>query len=660
MGKSVLDIVIKLSKQGGADRETITSLAQIKTGLMQAGAVAGTFVAAYYAVDKVLDATVGTMITYVQKVRDTQRATQLSAEESSRLIAVTDDLGVSYENLQKAIKSSADTTDFSIEGLAKTSQAYLEITSAQERAKFAQQQYGKAWVDMVGVLEQGPDAIREMSAAVDAAHLFDEEDIRRAEEYRMQLDQLGDSWEGFKMSMGSAILPGLVDFLQTVNAEIAEEGGNLFQAEKGWRMLLGPIGAVWNAIDLFTNKTKEAAEQSVVLEESFSAVTTLGDSYLSMAMNLTEKQKDFSATMTELNAKRAEEVRVLNQLIALGPANSEQIDIQKGKIADLDGQIASATGNMEEFGKRFVLSMLQSSGASMEMQIAYAQAAGLIDSNSAAIMENIADVNRQYEEGTMDVHAMQMQVGFLIGQMARLDGMSVTGTVNIVVNGSVPSLGGGAWRQGSDGGARNNAAARAGGARGRAEGGSLSDFTVVGEKGFEAIVRGPNGQYTVIPHDASKWLLEAGLLPKGATKFLALGGGLSGGNSKPNTLGSKSAASTKKSSAGYNKPSGPSSATSSMFTIGGGGGNGDASSEQMSLATDQAQATKEAAQAAAQVAAVSSDNSMQAANQTAQVVSTIARGNEDVRNELQYLNSQMRELRSELPDTLAAAVQTEI
>lgn len=64
MSKSVLDIVIKLSKQGGADKETVTGLVQVKKAMTDAVAVAGTLVAAGYAIKKGFDATVGTMVAY--------------------------------------------------------------------------------------------------------------------------------------------------------------------------------------------------------------------------------------------------------------------------------------------------------------------------------------------------------------------------------------------------------------------------------------------------------------------------------------------------------------------------------------------------------------------------------------------------------------------
>ena len=206
MAKSVLDILIKLSKQGNADKETITGLVKLKSSFMDASAVAGSLVAAGYAVKKVFDETVGTMVEYADQVRTTSRATQLSSEESSKLIQMTDDLGVSYEGLEKAIKSSSDTTDFSIAGLMKTSEEYLQITDAQERAKFAQKEYGKAWIEMVGVLEKGPAAIQAASDAFSSNLILTDEAVRQAREYEIALDNVSDNWAGLTVRAVSEAL----------------------------------------------------------------------------------------------------------------------------------------------------------------------------------------------------------------------------------------------------------------------------------------------------------------------------------------------------------------------------------------------------------------------------------------------------------------------
>lgn len=258
MAKSVLDIIITLKKQGGADKETIKGLVQLKTSITQTAAVAGSLVAAGYAIKTAFDATVGSTVKLADEVRGIQQVSRLSAEESSRLVQITDDFKISQEELLKVMQKNGDQYDYSVAGLAKMSDEYNALTDANQKADYMQERFGKNWGNFVELMEQGGDRIRAAGDDINQALIFDQAALDSAREYQKQLDELEDSWLAVRVAAGQAILPETVTFLQDVNAEIEEENGQLFQAEKGWRMLLGPIGAVWNAIDLFTNSNDTA------------------------------------------------------------------------------------------------------------------------------------------------------------------------------------------------------------------------------------------------------------------------------------------------------------------------------------------------------------------------------------------------------------------
>ena len=224
---SILDITIRLLKQGDGDKATIKALAQMKQGWGQAMGIMAAVAGVGYTLNQVYQQTGQVFMDYAANVLQTARATGLSAQESSKLIQVTDDLGVSYETLAKAIKSSADSTDFSIEGLAQASAAYLALTDSQARAKFAQDQYGKSWVDMVAVLEKGPDAIRAMSSSVNQNLILTERSISDYEKWRIELDDFGDSVEGLKVQIGGELVSGLNDAITSLR----EFGGAMQEAE---------------------------------------------------------------------------------------------------------------------------------------------------------------------------------------------------------------------------------------------------------------------------------------------------------------------------------------------------------------------------------------------------------------------------------------------
>jgi hypothetical protein len=205
--QSILDIVIKTIKQGTGDKEVVKGLTNVKTNI---NATVGAFAAlagGAYAVDKLLDATSGVYLKYGQNVREVKLALGLTSEETSRVIALTDDLGISIEDLTSTIKKNADNTNFSIDGLARNSEAYLALADAEDRAAFAKKNYGKQWLEFSKLLEKGPEQVRAMAAAVDEGHIFDDEDLAQIEAYRIAQDKLRDSGESLAMSIGSTLVP---------------------------------------------------------------------------------------------------------------------------------------------------------------------------------------------------------------------------------------------------------------------------------------------------------------------------------------------------------------------------------------------------------------------------------------------------------------------
>jgi hypothetical protein len=77
----------------------------------------------------------------------------------------------------------------------------------------------------------------------------------------------------------------------------------------------------------------------------------------------------------------------------------------------------------------------------------------------------------------------------------------------------------------------------------------------------------------------------------------------------------------------------------------------------VAAAQQQAEAANEAVKAAANVASVSSESSLRQATQSTQIINTIARGNEDLVDIMISVDRQIRDLRSEMPDALKAAIQ---
>ena len=145
----------------------------------------------------------------------------------------------------------------------------------------------------------------------------------------------------------------------------------------------------------------------------------------------------------------------------------------------------------------------------------------------------------------------------------------------------------------------------------------------------------------VIPHEASKWMVAAGMW---SGRKLGKGDPL-----PPSKLATGVRGKLGVSGAGNMRirlhrvgEVGP----IALGAIAAGGGMGSAAP--VAAAQQQAEAANEAVKAAA---------AQQQATQSTQIINTIARGNEDLVDIMISVDRQIRDLRSEMPDALKAAIQ---
>ena len=157
---------------------------------------------------------------YGEQVGDVSRKLGITAEESSKLIQVADDLEVDYSVLTQAMKEGLkDGIIPSIDGLADLATEYQSLTNPADRAAFATEKFGRAGLEMQKILETAPEKLKEMGEAVELSGLLmDEQGVKAAKEYRLAVDSLGDSWSG----LVARVMPGVVKGLTGVNNAITD------------------------------------------------------------------------------------------------------------------------------------------------------------------------------------------------------------------------------------------------------------------------------------------------------------------------------------------------------------------------------------------------------------------------------------------------------
>lgn len=158
---------------------------------------------------------------YAVQVENMVRLTGASAEDSSRMIQVSDDMRLSYDDLSTALKIYSKTqadaggsTKISTDTLANLSDQYLSLAPGVDRANFLLENFGKSGLAMGKLMEQGGDGIRKMASEVDGSLIMTQQGIDAAREYEVAMDNWNDALDGVKMELAQAFLPVLRDLTQ--------------------------------------------------------------------------------------------------------------------------------------------------------------------------------------------------------------------------------------------------------------------------------------------------------------------------------------------------------------------------------------------------------------------------------------------------------------
>ena len=211
------DILVKVKYSQEGEEKIAQSTNKIEQGFskLQAGIV--TFQAALMIADRALqavggalDATVGKYERYSRQVMLLSQNLGLSSEETSRLIQVSDDYGISIDAVTSALQMMVRRgTAPSIEALAQIADQYVAIEDPIKRAALMTELLGRNWTTLTPLLQGGGDAIRANSAAIADDLIITQADIKATEELRIAKDELNDKVEGLSLRIGKVFAPAV-------------------------------------------------------------------------------------------------------------------------------------------------------------------------------------------------------------------------------------------------------------------------------------------------------------------------------------------------------------------------------------------------------------------------------------------------------------------
>lgn len=291
VGSTGDDLVATATKGGFLDKQLKNlGLTGVSTGnLVAAGAAAGGAALVAFGRDAI-----NTSLNYMSTTRDLQRVTGATAETSSRLVAVFDDLEISQEAAAKGFfklsreigsgRSQLDqfgvaTTDSKgrtrdLEKiLLDVADAYVNTEDKGRRAALVQTAFGRGGQELLPILEKGRAGIEKLFADVPEGQIFSQKQLDQARAYELALDNLNDAVDELKIAAAQGLIPVITE----VANSLAETIRVANQATSAFGGIGGAFHFVWEnfspidqsldllsaGVNLFSGNFSKAADSAL-------------------------------------------------------------------------------------------------------------------------------------------------------------------------------------------------------------------------------------------------------------------------------------------------------------------------------------------------------------------------------------------------------------
>ena len=323
------DAVMAMRQASGAATGLDDSVGASATKMSKLGAVAGAAGSAIQqnigmiattAVAAMTAAAVASIREFTQladKVRDFSRVSGLSAGQSSRLVAIFDDLKISQEaanngflRLNRGISSgTVNLQEYGAEAvrnrdgnlniyktLLSVADAYTSTSDSGRRAQLVQEAFGRGGAALIPILEQGREGIERLYGQVPEGQLLKNEDLIRAREFELALDDLNDSVMELKVGLGRELAPAVTG-VASAAAGLIRAGGDAKSTLDSW----GAGGTVLNGV-----LRGLAATVTLGASEVYLQVKAFGESQQSLD-RLTSAQKAYGEALASLKKLQDED-----------------------------------------------------------------------------------------------------------------------------------------------------------------------------------------------------------------------------------------------------------------------------------------------------------------------------------------------------------------
>jgi hypothetical protein len=196
-------------------------------------------------------------------------ATGLAVEDASRYIEAAGDIGIPVDavegaigRLNKTIGADPDKVrdlgvdlvylrDGSLdvnETFKNTIQRIKDIKDPAEKAKVAAQLLGKGWQSMSELIEMGAKGLDTALKNVGDAQVIDQDELRKAKEFRDTMDDFGDKAKALAINLGEFLVPIISDIVELIDKTVTGLGDMYGWLQKQWNQTY--FATVWDEINI--------------------------------------------------------------------------------------------------------------------------------------------------------------------------------------------------------------------------------------------------------------------------------------------------------------------------------------------------------------------------------------------------------------------------
>lgn len=471
---------------------------------------------------------------YAGAVRDVALASGTTAEEASRLLQVLDDYEITAQDVTVASKAMKEKGLVpTLETLAQLSDQYLAIQDPVEQAQFAHDNLGKSYVKYLNALRQGGPALLENAKAINENLVLTDEQIEKSEKARLAVDAWSDAWQGFKVSIGSAVGEMIVandeaqrqiDKLQQLDEISGQAGNNYRFLTDEQRALIAQMERGEAMTDFYNQRMQEHTE--IIEEAQINYKDLISnimdyqgeiDRYNETNEEIMAREAELLAQRGELEAQYASMTEWQRKYTSEGKKIPEQIDKINRELGDNEKALAENEKALKKWAAQTVFAFAQARAAADgsisaiegEILVKAGEALGLFDEKTADTMRNVNEAfdNLDASNAEAVIATLQAQLQELVSTPwvipistdtsgVVLPGQTTTDPFGGPTSTSVPSSGGQYFTGGSVYAGR---------------------MYTVGEAGAEAFVPATNGR--ILGHAESLHALTLGAGGGGTNYF---------------------------------------------------------------------------------------------------------------------------------------------